>query len=82
MEPIEEYEHEGIKIKIFQDDDCLASRGLDYDRVGEFWIWSRGYELGDRGDLPENDSIDCPKCGGHDGRHPGYIVNAEVIIEP
>jgi hypothetical protein len=47
MEPVEKYDHKGVKIRIYYDD-SPASTPRDWSNVGTMVCWHRGYELGDR----------------------------------
>lgn len=47
MTPCEKYEHEGVPIEIYLDDEPDSPR--NWSNVGTMVCWHRGYDLGDRG---------------------------------
>lgn len=72
MEIAEQYEHEGVAVKIVYDDDPISPRE-DCTRGTTIAAWHRRYDIGDEGfnyrNLPQLDSPDelerwlCEECG-------------------
>lgn len=64
MQIAEQYEHAGVPVRIYYDEDAASPR--EEDNLGEMHVSYRGYNLGDHqlpaGGLPD---IECPPCGGH-----------------
>ena len=78
MQAIEKYEHEGVPVKIYQDEDPSSPR--EWSNIGEMVCWHRGYDLGDR--QPESREIKALERGGRRllERYLKMMQGATVVI--